>query len=114
MTAIVTELDRLLDEADARQREQERRRAISRSVFKGHARRIEASPDSHPLAKARIRFRDGLTVDELSERSTVAPRVIKAIEAGAERGSDRTWQRLCLALGGCSRASVDPNYVYAP
>jgi hypothetical protein len=114
MTAITTDLDRLMDEHDARQREADRRRAISRGVLRAHRRRVEAASDAHPLAKARVRFRDGLTVAELSERSTVAPRVIAAIEAREERGSDRTWQRLCLALGGCPRASIDPIYVYAP
>lgn len=114
MNVITTELDRLMDEHDARAAEAARRKAISRGVLRAHRRRVEASPDAHPLAKARVRFRDGLTVQELSERSTVAPRVIAAIEAGDERGSDRTWQRLCLALGGCSRAAIDPSYVYAP
>jgi len=94
---IVTELDRLLDEADARQREQERRKAIANGVFQAHRRRIEANPNAHPLARARVRFRDGLTVTELSERSTVAPRVIAAIEAGDQSASDRTWQRLSRA-----------------
>lgn len=110
--SIATELDRLLEEADYRERAAERRRAIGRGVFEQRRRRVEANPHAHPLAKARVAFRDGLTVRELSERSTVSERVINAIESGREDGSDRTWQRLCLALGGCPRAKIDPRYVH--
>lgn len=109
--SITTELDRLLDEADHRAQREERNGAISRGVFKAHRRRIEARPDAHPLARRRVRFRDGLTVDDLSERSTVASSVIRAIESGDERGSDRTWARLCLAMD-CQRQAIDPRYVY--
>lgn len=80
----------------------------SKAAALGHRRRVLADPDAHPLA--RTRATKNLTVAELSARSTVSERTIRAIEAG-ERASDATWTRLCLGLGGERRERIDPHHV---
>lgn len=109
---IETELDRLLDEADDRARRAEHRAKIGRGVFEAHKRRAAADASAHPLRRARLNFRDGLTVAELAERAAVGESTILDIEAGRQRGSDLTWTRLCRALGGIRRGTVDPSYTY--
>lgn len=85
----------------------------SRSAYRGHRRRALADPSAHPLRRRRLTFRgDGIDVQTLSERSTVAPSVIHAIEQGRETGSDRTWQRLSLALS-VERHVIDPSCIKA-
>jgi len=111
MTAIQSELDRLLDEADHRARKAERRSRLSRGVFESHRRRQLADfARLHPLRRHRITFRaEGLTVEQLSDRALVGASTIHDLEAG-KPGSDQTWARLCRALG-VRRAEIDPSYV---
>jgi hypothetical protein len=110
MTPIQTELDAALDAWDART-DRRRRQRIRDAVFNGHRARALADPRTHPLQRVRLMFRgEGLTVDELSERSTVAPRTIRRLEAGEADGSDLTWLRLSRALD-VRRATIDPSFV---
>ena len=111
MSAIVTELDRLLDEHDSRARASERRRNLSRGVYESHRRRALADYASlHPLKRRRLTFRhDGLTVEELADRALVAASTIRALENG-EPGSDSTWNRLARALD-VRRAGIDPSWI---
>ncbi len=111
MTAIQTELDRLLDEANYRAHKAEQRSRLSRGVFNAHRARALADPRTHPLRRRRLTFREeGLTVAQLSDRALVGESTIHDLEAG-ERGSDQTWARLCRALS-CRRGQIDPSYVY--
>ncbi len=111
MTAILSELDRLLDEHDARAQEAEKRRNLSRGVYEAHRRRALADlPRLHPLKRRRLTFRhDGLTVEELADRALIAASTVRALEAG-EPGSDLSWARLARALS-CSRGQIDPSWV---
>jgi len=111
MTAIVTELDRLMDEWDQRARQAERRSRISRGVFESHRAKALADRSAHPLRRRRLTFRDGLTVAELAERALVGESTILDVEAG-KIGSDQTWARLARALD-CRRVEIDPRYVYS-
>jgi transcriptional regulator with XRE-family HTH domain len=107
--SIESELDRLLDEADFRARDAERRRNLSRGVYRSHRRRALADPHAHPLKRHRLAFRgEGLTVEELAERALIAPSTIRALEAG-QPGSDLSWARLARALS-CRRAAIDPSW----
>lgn len=112
MTGISTELDRLLDEADYRTRKAQQRDRLSRGVFEAHRRRqLADAAGLHPLRRHRLAFRDGLTVEELSERALVGESTIHDLERG-KPGSDQTWARLCRALN-CRREQIDPSYVKA-
>lgn len=111
MPPIRTDLDAALDAWDARS-EQRRRGRIRDGVFAAHRARALADRRTSALAKVRLTFRvDGLTVDELAERSTVSARTIKRAEAH-EPISDASWVRLARALE-VHRARIDPSYVSA-
>jgi transcriptional regulator with XRE-family HTH domain len=111
MSAIQSELDRLLDEHDARAREAERRRNLSRGVYESHRRRaLKDYASLHPLKRRRLTFRhDGLSVEELADRALVAASTIRALENG-EPGSDLTWTRLARALD-VRRPQIDPSWI---
>lgn len=84
------------------------KRARSRRAFEGHRKRVDAN--SHPLRIRRCGFRgEGITVQALSLRSTVAESVIRGIEKHGEAGSDATWTRLTAALD-CRRCEIDPSW----
>ncbi|MCW2983507.1 MAG: hypothetical protein JWR63_1077 [Conexibacter sp.] len=103
-------MDQLIWDSEARENARSR---VSQGVFKAHRRKALA-PDAnaHLLRKARLTFgRDGLTLDELSARSTVAVSVIQDIESNDARASDATWLRLSRALG-LPRHHIDPHHVY--
>jgi ribosome-binding protein aMBF1 (putative translation factor) len=103
-------MDQLIWDFEARENARSR---VSQGVYKAHRRRALA-PDAkaHPLRKARLTFsRDGLTLDELAARSTVAVSVIQDIEANDAPASDATWLRLSRALG-VPRHHIDPHFVY--
>jgi len=109
MSAIETELDRLLDAADAKAKAAERNRRLSRGVFEAHRRKV--NPSDHPLRKVRVSFRgEGLTVEALAARALVSERTIRAIETGEPGGSDLTFRRLALALDA-RRDQIDPSWI---
>jgi hypothetical protein len=111
VTAIITDLDAAMDAWDARTDPEARRRGrIRDSVFAGHRARALANPRITNLQRVRLNFRgEGLTVEQLSERSTVSPRVIRRAEA-REPISDASWLRLSRALD-VQRSVIDPGYV---
>lgn len=111
MTAIETELDRLLDVWEAKAREADRKRNLSRGVYEAHRRKALAGYASlHPLKRHRLTFRgEGLDVADLAERALVAPSTVRALEAG-QPGSDLSWARLARALD-VQRASIDPAWI---
>jgi len=118
MTYIESELDRLIDEHDAKAGRAVTRAKIARGVFEARRATVDLSKAA-PLQRRRLTFRDvGLSVPELAERSTVAESTIRALEAG-ESGSDATWTRLARALAepgeqtGRVRQVIDPNHVPA-
>lgn len=101
-------LDRELEKWDWNSKAAREKRARSRRAFEGHRKRVDAN--SHPLRRRRVGFRsEGLTVAELSARSTVAASVIRGIEKNGEAGSDATWARLAMALD-CRRCEIDPSW----
>lgn len=111
-----SELDRLLDEHDARAARAETRQRIARGVFESRRERVDLAKAT-PLKRRRLLFRDvGLSVPELAERSTVAESTIRALESG-DTGSDATWTRLARALaepGEPVRRTlevINPHYV---
>ena len=113
-----TELDRLLDEHDAKHARATTRGKIARGVFEARRDRVDLRK-AHPLKRRRLTFREeGLSIPELAARALVAESTIKAIEAG-DGGSDLTWERLARALAeygeatGRVRQIIDPNYVPA-
>jgi len=109
MTAIETELDRLIDAHEHKLKLAVARRRLSRGVFEAHRKKV--NPTAHPLRKRRVSFRDGLTVEELAARALVAERTIRAIEKNEPgSGSDLTFRRLALALD-CTRAAIDPSWL---
>jgi hypothetical protein len=112
---ILTELDAALDRWDHRlaDADERRRGRIRDAVYNGHRARALANPRTPPLQRIRLNFRgDGLTVEELSERSTVSVRTIRGLEAGDRDGSDLTWLRLARALD-VPRHRIDPSFVKA-
>jgi len=103
------ELDREFERWEWRSKEAREKRARSRRAFEGHRKRVDAN--SHPLRRKRCWFRgEGLTVEALSARSTVAESVIRSLETGDQSaGSDATWTRLAMALD-CRRCEIDPSW----
>jgi hypothetical protein len=100
-------LDREFERWDWNSKAARERRARSRRAFEGHRKRVDAN--SHPLRRKRAWFRsEGLTVQMLSQRSTVAESVIRGLEHG-DAGSDASWTRLALALD-CRRCEIDPSW----
>lgn len=117
-TNLETELDRLLDEHDAKAARAVTRAKIARGVFEARRANVDLAKAT-PLQRRRLTFRDvGLSVPELAERATVAESTIRALEAG-EGGSDLTWTRLARALAepgeqtGRVRQILDPNHIPA-
>lgn len=109
MTPIITDLDAALDSWDHQINGRGRNR-MRDGVFNARRARALANPSTHPLRRRRLTFRgDGLTVDELAERSTVSARTIKRAEAG-ESVSDVSWIRLARALE-VRRAVIDPRHI---
>ncbi len=107
MPAILTDLDRALDRHDALSDREKR----SRRAFQAHRRKALVDETTHPLRKTRLTFRgDGLTVAELSERSTVSESLIRAIEAGGP-ASDATFVRLMRALDVDDRSRIDKHWI---
>jgi DNA-binding XRE family transcriptional regulator len=110
--AIETELDRLMDEWDAKHADSARRGRLAQGVYASHRRRALANRKAHPLKRHRLTFRDdGLSISQLAERALVSERTIRDLEDG-ERGSDLTWARLARALS-VRREQIDPGYVRA-
>lgn len=109
----LSELERLLDEADWKVRQREQRTRLSRGVFNAHRKRQLADlAGMHPLRRVRLTFRDdGLTVEELAQRAMVGANTIRDLERG-KPGSDLSWARLAHALGGIDRRRIDPRHVY--
>jgi len=110
MTAIETELDRLIDLHDSRAKAAETRRRLSRGVYASHRRRALDDPSAHPLRRRRLTFRgEGLTLQELAERALVSERTLRELEGGSG-GSDLTWARVARALD-VNRGAVDRTWI---
>jgi hypothetical protein len=114
---IESELDRLMDEHDAKTARAETRGRIARGVFEARRDRVDLAKAT-PLKRRRLTFRDvGLSVPELADRAAVAESTIRALESG-ESGSDLTWTRLARALAepgeqtGRVRQVIDPNFIH--
>lgn len=100
---------------DAEARESGRSR-VAQGTYRAKRARALVDPGAHPLRKARLTFGvngGGLTISELSSRSTVAESVIQDIESNNAQATDRTWERLSRALG-LPRHHLDPRNVYCP
>lgn len=106
---MLSELDRALEARDYEAAQAQRRHRLSRGVFDSFRRRQLADPNCHPLRRARLQFRDGLTVAELADRALVSATTINVLERGGQ-GSDLTWTRLARALD-VRRDQIDRSWI---